>query len=175
MVYLIVFSLCFVTVLFFFSWHSLLSCCSALIREIAPSRNIWKNSWIWNLRQPSRTTASARFYVWDLTTPLKRSCPGNLLERASPIMWSGCWFPVDQASLLRTSPAPLQTVPSQNPTVGIKLFEPIADFKPFFAASPLHRGRVCPTSPCGCWLRHPSPRELLGIERARTRVQPLRE
>lgn len=35
-------------------------------------------------------TASARFYMWDLTTPLERSCLGNLLKGASPTMWSGC-------------------------------------------------------------------------------------
>jgi len=70
--YFILFSLCFVTVLFvFFSWNSLPSSCSALIREIAPSRNMEE---FLDLEPQTtfRMAASARFYVWDLVGAI---CP----------------------------------------------------------------------------------------------------
>ncbi len=66
----------------------------------------------WRITRTTWTTASARSTELDLTTPHVSSCPGMVLERASPLSSSGCWCPANLNSswtLRIITPAPLGT------------------------------------------------------------------
>lgn len=105
-----------------------------------------------------------------------------VLEGASPIMWSGCWFPVDQHSPWRTSTAPLQTQ-----CLARTLRSEQSSLSPpqTSSPSPLRAQAtkdLCPTSPrslrCAsltrfaCRLHYPPVREPPWNRRARRRVPP---
>ncbi|ROL54904.1 hypothetical protein DPX16_12773 [Anabarilius grahami] len=79
----------------------------------------------------------------------------------------GSSFTVDDV----TSPTP-NLVPSQNPSVVIKQYEPTTDVKPFVTASPCHQGCVkcARLTRCACRLHHPPLREPSWNRRARSLI-----
>ncbi len=81
-------------------------------RGIALSRTTQKTLCFSPTSHTTRTTASLLSTMRDLTQPQKSSCPGTVLERASPPSLSGCWCPANHSSpwtSRTTTPAPLWT------------------------------------------------------------------
>ncbi len=93
-------------------WMILLSSSSCWSRGTALSRTTPRTSCSCRITCTTRTAASARFIKLDWAPPHERSCPGMVLERASPHSSSGCWWPANRNSPWTSrmmTPAPLWT------------------------------------------------------------------
>ncbi len=131
-------------------------------RGIALSRTTQKTLCFSPTSHTTRTTASLLSTMRDLTQPQKSSCPGTVLERASPPSLSGCWCPANHSSPWTSREKAVDSESAERSSAHCTMAEGepssgdldiYADMPPLLP--PLSELSVCPELPClprsQCW------------------------